>query len=263
MTDPRVALDSPDAARVGRLAPAAWGWRDLTTVLGLTVVILALIVVSESLTVSIMGIRDGHPGQLLGVGLIATLVFELGLLALAVGFSVGKYRLPWPRFGFASFPSWGWALPVAGVLGSYAILIVYVGIVTALHLHQLQPTSNVPNGLFTYHNLIPLGGIEICVLAPLAEESFFRGFLFHGLLGKWIGPRGSTMRHRLGFWGAALPSGLVFAALHAEPGLIIPFTGVGVLFAWIFCRSSSLWPNIMTHAGFNLISFAASLAAHH
>jgi membrane protease YdiL (CAAX protease family) len=263
MTNPQTAPDTPDLGDGGRLVASAWGWRDIGGVLVLTVVILALLVTTESLVASVAGIRSGHPGRLLGLGLFATFAFELCLLALAFGFSVGKYGLPWSDFGFASFPSWGWALPVFGILGSYLIIGIYLGLVSALHLHGLLPTSNVPSGLFDSPELVPFAGFEICLVAPLAEESFFRGFLFHGLLGKWLALPGSSLRQRLGFFAAALPTGLLFAAFHAQLGLLIPFTCVGVLFAWIFWRSGSLWPNIMTHAGFNLINFAASLAAHH
>jgi membrane protease YdiL (CAAX protease family) len=263
MTDPRTTQESPSSDPAGRLAPSTWRWLDIAFAFGLTLVALGVLVLSESLVVSALGVRTGHPGQLLGVGLFTTLLFELCLLVLALWFSVGKYRQPLSRFGFTSFPSWGWALPIAGILGSYVILIAYNAIVSALHLHALVPKSNVPDNLYNYRNLIPFGGIEICLVAPIAEESFFRGFLFHGLLGKRLGARGAPLSHRLGFVGAALPSGLLFALFHVQPSLLIPFTGVGVLFAWIFWQSGSLWPNIMTHAGFNLISFGASLATHH
>ena len=77
----------------------------------------------------------------------------------------------------------------------------------------------------------------IVVLAPLAEELFFRGFFFAGL------------RSRLSLWPAAVVSGAVFGLVHAPTGptAAIPLAGLGVGLAWLYEKSGSIWPSITAH----------------
>src|SRR3990172_4219411 len=89
------------------------------------------------------------------------------------------------------------------------------------------------------------GGLAV-IIAPLAEETFFRGFIFTALHQRW------------GFLRAAATSGFLFALPHADPGSIIPFTGAGMVLAVAYANSGSLWGSIATHALFNLISFTAA-----
>jgi len=92
--------------------------------------------------------------------------------------------------------------------------------------------------------------------APLAEETMFRGFLFRKTEG-WLARLGK------GAWvAAALLSSLVFALLHASYGSVAE---VGVAFAIgaVLCigtkRFDSLWPAVLAHCAFNLVSVAAAV----
>ena len=55
-------------------------------------------------------------------------------------------------------------------------------------------------------------------------------------------------------------SGVAFSAVHANAGVVIPFACIGMIFAWAYRRSQSLWTTILAHAIFNGISFAAAVA---
>ena len=81
------------------------------------------------------------------------------------------------------------------------------------------------------------------VVAPLAEEVFFRGFLFAGL------------RRDHPFWLAAMGSALIFAVGHMVPGAILPLGVLGFLFAWLRERTGSIWPSIVMHAANNALYF--------
>ena len=82
--------------------------------------------------------------------------------------------------------------------------------------------------------------VVTCIAAPLAEEVLYRGVLFGGL------------RDRFGDWIAALVSSVAFAASHLNWYLLIPFTVLGMLFAWITSQTRSVWPSVIAHAVFNL-----------
>lgn len=84
--------------------------------------------------------------------------------------------------------------------------------------------------------------VAVVVAAPLAEELFFRGFLFQGL------------RRSVPLWPAMGLSGLAFALSHIEPLAIVILLPVGMFFAWIFHRTGSLLVPISAHAAFNLVN---------
>jgi membrane protease YdiL (CAAX protease family) len=103
-----------------------------------------------------------------------------------------------------------------------------------------------------------LGGLPVklfvfvlgAVLAPLVEETFFRGALFRAL------------RTRRGLVFSGLLSGLIFAALHPQGVLAIPaLTAMGFGFACIREWRDSLIAPMTAHAINNgLLIGALSLA---
>ncbi|MDE2571192.1 MAG: CPBP family intramembrane metalloprotease, partial [bacterium] len=89
------------------------------------------------------------------------------------------------------------------------------------------------------------------IAAPFFEEIFFRGFVF------------SAFAARLRFWPAAIVSGVIFAAAHGDLWALLPLWGVGILLAYIYHRSGSLWASIVAHGLFNSVSLVAvSLKDH-
>lgn len=77
--------------------------------------------------------------------------------------------------------------------------------------------------------------------APIAEEMLFRGLVYQGLRAR---VRGSV---------AALLSAVAFAGYHLSIGRAVQPLVVGLLLAWVFERSRSLWACIALHAVANMI----------
>jgi membrane protease YdiL (CAAX protease family) len=77
----------------------------------------------------------------------------------------------------------------------------------------------------------------IAILAPICEETCFRGMFFGGL------------RERLPRLGAALISGLVFGGLHATTGLtVVPvLVAFGFILALLYEKTGSIVPGILLH----------------
>jgi membrane protease YdiL (CAAX protease family) len=80
------------------------------------------------------------------------------------------------------------------------------------------------------------------VVAPLAEELLFRGFLMSALA-KW----------RWGFWPAAVVVTALWAAIHlySALGTMDVFIG-GIALSWLLWRTGSLWLPVICHALGNL-----------
>jgi hypothetical protein len=131
--------------------------------------------------------------------------------------------------------------------GAHAAIIVYGVVLTAVGAEGAVPEQEDLEELFASKAVLPLTAVATVIMAPVAEEIFFRGFVFAGML-RPFGPA-----------GAMLTSGLLFGAFHVTGvdtiGLVLPFGAIGILFAWLYYRTGSLWPSIVTHLIFNLVSF--------
>ena len=83
------------------------------------------------------------------------------------------------------------------------------------------------------------------VVAPLVEETFFRGMLYNALRG-WMG-----------VWPASIVSGAVFAIVHPTlPAGFLPIMALGCVLAMIRERTGSLVPCMVCHAINNAVALA-------
>jgi hypothetical protein len=148
-------------------------------------------------------------------------------------------RLPWGWIVMAAFLSIG-LLPVRVVLG---VLVQYIltgslqGLTSGLRTQMLTPHGPL---LANFLVSFLLGGI----LVPFAEELFFRGALF-----TWF-------RRRYSLWVAILASSVLFALGHADTAAVVATSFViGVLNAWLFERTRSIWVPVTVHVVNNGLAF--------
>ena len=55
---------------------------------------------------------------------------------------------------------------------------------------------------------------------------------------------------------AAVVSAAVFAVAHLQVGSMIPLFITGLVLAWLFLRTKSIWPPLMAHAAQNLLAIS-------
>lgn len=84
--------------------------------------------------------------------------------------------------------------------------------------------------------------VAAVVIAPVVEETLFRGVLFTSLL------KGRS------FASAALLSGLYFALVHVHAPSLLPLLALSVAFSAAYAATGSLLTPIVMHALFNLTS---------
>jgi membrane protease YdiL (CAAX protease family) len=82
----------------------------------------------------------------------------------------------------------------------------------------------------------------VVVLAPLAEEFFFRGVLFQGL------------SRRLSVTWSAVLSAVIFSAYHLDPVNFVARAEIGLVLAGLVFKTGSLWPAIAAHAANNALA---------
>jgi len=82
------------------------------------------------------------------------------------------------------------------------------------------------------------------VLAPIVEESLFRGFIY------------SPFRRRIGHKSTAVLSSLIWSLGHYDVGFSGGLVVLGIIFIYLYAKTGSLLPSIVVHAG---ISFTGLL----
>ncbi len=167
---------------------------------------------------------------------------EGAFLLVAWWMGPGRLRAPLALLGFrqtrGSLLGWGLAALVASLL----LTALYVTLVESIGVDRLLPPS-LPEELRVED--VPLFAfLVVAVWGPLAEETFFRGFVLNGLSRQW------------GFWAGAIGSALLFAASHGFTGLFIPVFMSGLVLAWVYRRTGSLWPAVLAHSTQNAIALA-------
>jgi hypothetical protein len=191
-------------------------------------------------TVGLVFAAPQFPAQF-DLGLLIT-VWELVLIVPAWWFAVRKHKTGWKALGLTPFKADTLAIGCGLMLVSfgfnlfYNLFLMLFGLRAQMDLTVLFDQTASPW-------LLLLGGV---VIAPLAEEIFFRGFLFAGL------------RDRHGWRRAALISAGLFAVLHLQPLTFLPIFLLGLVFAYLYHRSESIWPAVIMHMLTNGMSLGAA-----
>ena len=170
-----------------------------------------------------------------------------GLMLGAVWvFGIKKYHARWHTLGLR-YPRarWSFVLPWLALLGSLAFTGIYVVIVKAFGADFLLPLP-IPDDVLGSGLQRLLSTLVIGLWVPFTEEAFFRGFVLAGL----IAPLGATR--------AAVVSSVIFAVAHLTIGTLVPIFVTGILLAWLYLRTRSIWPPIIAHAAQNLLALLAT-----
>ena len=134
----------------------------------------------------------------------------------------------------------------AGVLGaSLGLTALYSTIVNWLGATYITPPL-IPKDIIFPGLAAALTYQAVALWTPITEEIFFRGFVYTGLV------------PRLGSGRAILASAVVFGGFHILPGLIIPTFMTGLLLAWLYHKTGSIWPPIAVHAGQNALALTVT-----
>jgi membrane protease YdiL (CAAX protease family) len=229
------------AGEPGGYESVPWTPRDVGLALMLPLILIVLNV-GVSVTTDIDTDDLTETDHIVGFGF--GFVLEAALLALAFNFAVRKYKGSWRSLGFRWPTNVKWWFPLAIVGGAFAVIWVWVGLLYAL---GIAPESNIPENVYDFVIPVIMLGLLSIIAAPLAEEVFFRGFLFQGVAKRW------------GMWAGIGFSAFIFGLAHAgapDTWLLLPaIAAIGGIFAWGFAKSGSIYPSLFAHVIFNSVSF--------
>jgi membrane protease YdiL (CAAX protease family) len=188
------------------------------------------------------------------------LVQNAALVSVAIGYTVGKYGIDTGKLGL----TWDWRTVRQGALwGGLAFLMTPLVELFSMGVLRLVLGASAFERLMDWEKqtvaldsllgslqpgVIALGFVlVVAVVAPVGEELFFRGFVFN------------MLRHRLPFTSAVWLSAALFALLHVSVKNFLPILVIGVLLAWLYARTGSLWSSVMMHGTFNFLSAMAAI----
>lgn len=245
---PRTGPDEPGGGHdvdASVLPEATWRWWEAVLVAFMALVAGVIAGVGAALTTSDEELRF----------LLTIVALHLSLATTVVVWLRVMHRPAIPALGLPERP---WSEAGAGVVAGLT-LRVSLFLVVPLVSYVIEwvtdntpaPPEQLPDELAGAE--IAVAVIGVVVLAPIAEELFYRGFLFLGL------------RARRGFGLAASVSALAFGLSHfstADSGsvlLVSVMTFVGFGLAWLYERRRRILVPILAHATFNAIGFVLIL----
>jgi hypothetical protein len=194
------------------------------------------------------GSPAGHPTP--AVNILADVATDGGFIVAALYFAITLgHRRP-AEFGYRR-PR----LRIAAVSVAVAFLVYYGLTSVYASLLDLHATDKLPKDLGVNRSHVALAAVAafVCVVAPIAEEFFFRGFLF-GVL--------RNIRVRIGHRdGSVLVASLIVAVLfglaHAGSAPaedLVPLGFLGFVLCLVRWRTGSLYPCMFIHSVNNAVS---------
>jgi membrane protease YdiL (CAAX protease family) len=171
------------------------------------------------------------------------LLYGLVMVFLYVSLSVFPGSPFWRTLGWRKItrPNGGrprspWLFFLAGSGLSLAVLVV---------TYKMQPPEDVPiEELFRYKNTAMLFMAMAVLIAPLVEETVFRGYLY------------PLFAKSFGVASGVVLTGILFGLMHGAQlgwtwGLVLVLVAVGVIFTLVRARTGSVYASFLLHLGYN------------
>ena len=220
------------------------------------------------------------------VSLVLLGVASLGLLATLIVYLKSK-KIPIKTLGLKPLQlAKIWRIPVAYGL-YFIVLLISMGLASFLipsfNADQAQDVGFAnPAGW-----QLLLAFIGLVIIPPIAEELFFRGFIYQGMRDNWkpmpiiyfglaiasifaltsnflaagIFVGGTVLSVALAqkkpLIGAAIFSSMLFALAHGQWNVAIDTFILSFALIWVFEKSGSIWASVLLHAIKNFIAFGA------
>ncbi len=189
--------------------------------------------------------RAGLSGRVLspeGI-VVAALSLDLALLAVVYLRIVRPRAITFQEMGLNLHGFLG-RLPLGLLFGlllfAASSLVEYLLGLAGVRQTQQESFQSIARASPGEFGLVLLAG---AVVAPFAEEIFFRGYVFRAYL------------RQKGLWRAFLYSSLLFALVHLNLPAFLPILVVGLLLSFLYYRTGSVVPGMVAHGLNNAIAF--------
>lgn len=177
---------------------------------------------------------------------ITALVYVLAILiTIGVPWGIRRSRTTRKDVGLERLPSWqDIALAPAGF---FVYLLLSAGLLALLSSFlpfiDVDQAQDVGFSQLTQRYELILAFITLVVIAPVAEEILFRGYLF------------GKLRAYAPLWVAIIVTSLLFGLVHQAWNVGIDTFALSIILCLLRVVSGSLWPAILLHMIKNGIAF--------
>lgn len=209
--------------------------------LGAQVIVTVLVSLLKTINIPL----DSLNSSILETVLAAFIYLVTLALVIGLPWLVKKRRTTLADVGLQRLPNWSDLLMApAGFIVYLALSSILVTIAT-----NLLPWFNVNQpqdiGFFqtSYGYEVILAFVTLVIIAPVAEEIIFRGYLF-GRLKKYAP-----------VWVAIVVTSVVFGALHGAWNLAVDTFALSVVMTLLRQNTGSLWASILLHMSKNGLAF--------
>jgi membrane protease YdiL (CAAX protease family) len=202
---------------------------------------LGIFYLFDKLGLSIDSLNDSV-GAAVEVGLTYLLA---ALVAIGVPRALKRSKVDSMLLGLNRLPEWSDI--VLGPLGyiPYIILTLILTTIVAAVIPGFNLSEAQDTGFQTVTNQLGymMAFFTLVVVAPLAEETLFRGYLY------------GKLRAYIGVIGAIILTSLCFGALHLQLNVAVDVFALSVVLCVLREFTGSIWAGILLHMTKNLIAF--------
>lgn len=235
-------------------------WTFVATFLFFTVVAIATSIRSASIEDPVVG----GASEMIGYGLALFMILRFHTPNEGLREVVGLRKTAWALYPLGLLLGVVLVLPATAAYGFFA---------DRFPSPSPDPLPQVFEGASVAKRVMI--GVSLAVVAPLVEETMFRGALFllmrkmaervslflsfAGLVGVPASPDGGPVgaTRRAAPIEAVVGSALLFALVHIEWQRMVPILIMGLVFGVMRQTSGSLVPSFLAHFGFNGLAFLA------
>ncbi|GEN49641.1 CPBP family intramembrane glutamic endopeptidase [Alkalibacterium pelagium] len=134
-----------------------------------------------------------------------------------------------------------------GLIGMFIAIVVqsFSSIIEVNFLGSSMESENTQFLMEVVRNY-PFFLLLVGVAGPVMEEFVFRKAIFGLLI------------DRIGGIGAAVISSLLFAFIHFD-GLLLVYSSMGLVFAWLYFKTKNIWTPILAHCLMNVAAVLINL----
>lgn len=238
-------IDTPDEPREFWKKARVVIWLSswvMVAFMGVQLLVSILLLAIRELGVSFENVNEAVFSSALGI-----VVYSLTLLvAIGVPWRIFKRKTTAAQLGLdkpVRLKDFGW-LGVGAI--SYLILTVVISSLAMAFLPFIDFEEVQTTG---YESIVSgyeyvLAFIGLVIVAPIAEEVLFRGYLF-----------GKLRAARVKTWIAVVVVSLIFAVAHFQGNVGVDTFALSIVLCLLRVFSGSLWPSIMLHMLKNGVAF--------
>lgn len=204
-------------------------------------VVVGIVWLLTSFGVSFAQIDDA----ILNIVLVAAVYLFSLIIVLSVPWLLKRRQTSKQELGLQRLPSWkDIGLAPAGfvvyMVGSVILLAMATALVPSLDADQVQQ-NGFENITQQYQYILAF--ITLVVIAPLAEEVLFRGYLY------------GKVRTKVPLWAAIVLVSALFAAVHGQWNVAIDVFALSVVLCILRELTGSIWSGILLHMIKNGVAF--------